>query len=174
MTTVWNTNEPQASATGSELLPTDTYLMKISEASLEDDKFAEPDRDGNVPQNVVLVWEVAKVTPEQADAGITVGERVWQRIRAHFGMKKDGTPSRFLAFIQSLVEQKLLPAGEFTVDDLVGIQQRVVVEQYTKTMGANVGQLGNRVSSVSPLIVPRRGQRQAAPQEEPAEVDLPF
>lgn len=177
-TATWNTNEPQASTGGSELLPTDTYLMKISEASIEDDKFAEPDRDGKQPQNIVLIWEIARLTPEQADAGIVVGERVWHRIRAHFGTKKDGTPSRFLAFIQSLVEQKLLPAGEFTVNDLLGIQQRVVVEQYTKTMGANIGQLGNRVSSVSPLTVPRRTKQPIVqPQavaEQTDEVDLPF
>jgi hypothetical protein len=43
----WDTTQPQASATSFEVLPTDIYVMTIAEAAMEDDKFAEVDREGN-------------------------------------------------------------------------------------------------------------------------------
>jgi len=146
--------------------------MKINAASIEDDRFAQTDRDGKLPQNIVLVWEVARLTPDQASAGIMVGERIWQRMRAHFGNKQDGTPSRFLAFIQSLVAQQLLADGQFTLTDLVGIEQRVIVEEFTKTLGANAGQIGTRISSVEPVTLPRRAVPQTPSNQD--ELDLPF
>lgn len=183
----WNTAEP-ASGGSSEWapLPTDTYLMKIAEALIEDDKFAEVDRDGKQPQKLVLTWEVTKLTPEQEQAGVKVGEKVWQRLNPYYGTTKDGNPSKFMAFVQSLVEQKLLPVGEFSVGDFVGITQRVLVEEYTKTMGANAGKQGNKVTSVASLTVQRRqkpmvqpstpavSQAKPLPTDNPDTDDLPF
>lgn len=164
-TAVWNTNEPATGGGGYEVLPTDTYVMTIAEAAMEDDKFASPDRDGNQPQKLVLTWEVSKLSPEQEDAGIKLGEKVWHRINPYFGTVKDGGPSKFMAFVQSLVGQGLLPSGDFTPSDFVGITQRVLVEEYIKTMGANAGKPGNKVTSVAPLTVQRRPQR---PMVQPA------
>jgi hypothetical protein len=167
-TYVWNSNEPATGGSGEWTpLPTDTYVMKIAEAAIEDDKFAQPDRDGRQPQKLVLTWEISKLSPEQQEAGIALGEKVWQRINPYFGTVKDGGPSKFMAFVQSLVEQKLLPAGDFTVGDFIGITQRVLVEEYTKTMGANVGKPGNRVASVAPLTVQRRQRPMVQPNHTP-------
>lgn len=155
----WNTNEPATGGEGWSPLPTDTYIMKVTEAGIEDDKFAQPDRDGNQPQKLVLTWEIAKLTAEQEAAGVKLGEKVWQRINPYYGTVKDGGPSKFMALVQSLVEQNMLPAGEFTTADFIGVTQRVLVEEYIKTMGANAGKPGNRIASVAPLTVQRRQQR---------------
>jgi hypothetical protein len=177
----WDTTQPQASSTSFEVLPTDIYVMTIAEAAMEDDKFAEVDRDGNTPQKLVLKWETSKLTAEQQEAGIGTGEPVWQRFNPYYGNVKAGGPSKFKAFVDSLIEQKLLPA-KFTPANFVGIVQRVSVEEYTKTMGANVGKPGNRITAVAPLQAVRRAQR---PMVQPASTpvktepvqddeDLPF
>jgi hypothetical protein len=119
----WDTTQPQTSATSFEVLPTDIYVMTIAEAAMEDDKFAEVDREGNVPQKLVLKWETSKLTAEQQEAGIGMGEPVWQRFNPYYGTVKAGGPSKFKAFVDSLIEQKLLPA-RFTPADFVGIVQR--------------------------------------------------
>lgn len=164
-TATWNTETPEQGGGDWTPLPTDTYVMKITDAEMEEDIFAKPDRDGNQPQKLKLTWEIAKLTPEQEEAGIRLGEKVWHRINPYFGTVKDGGPSKFMAFVQSLVGQGLLPSGDFTPSDFVGITQRVLVEEYTKTMGANAGKPGNKVTSVAPLTVQRRPQR---PMVQPA------
>jgi hypothetical protein len=169
----WDTTQPQASATSFEVLPTDIYVMTIAEAAMEDDKFAEVDREGNAPQKLVLKWETSKLTAEQQEAGIGMGEPVWHRFNPYYGTVKAGGPSKFKAFVDSLIEQKLLPA-RFTPADFVGIVQRVSVEEYTKTMGANVGKPGNRITAVAPLQPVRRAQRpMVQPASTPTVTTLP-
>lgn len=174
----WNTQAPATGGDEWSPLPTDTYIMKISEAAIEDDKFAQPDRDGVQPQKLVLTWEISKLTPEQEAAGIKLGEKVWQRLNPYYGTVKDGGPSKFMAFVQGLVEQKMLPEGEFDTGDFIGITQRVLVEEYIKTMGPNVGKPGNRIASVASLTVQRRQQRPMVQPPttptEPAKKKLPL
>jgi hypothetical protein len=182
---MWNTQQPAESSSTYEVLPTDTYVMKVAEAVIEDDKFATPSRDGTQPQKLVLTWEISKLTPEQETAGIALGEKVWQRINPYYGTVKDGGPSKFMALVQSLVEQKMLPEGDFEASDFVGVTQRVLVEEYIKTMGANAGKPGNRIASVAPLVVQRRTQRpmvqppttptnKTLPTDDPDADNLPF
>jgi hypothetical protein len=170
----FDTTAPLPEPSGYEVLPTDIYIMKITEAAIEEDKFAEANRDGTKPVKLVLTWEIDRLTQEQADAGIRTGEKVWQRINPFYGLVKAGGPSKFKAFVDGLIEQQLLPQ-KFTTTDLVGIVQRVSVEEYTKTMGQNAGSPGNRVTSVASMA-PRRRQATpkpaAAPQTE--DEDLPF
>lgn len=168
----WDTTQPTESTATYDPLPTDIYVMKIVESAMEDDKFAEVDRDGVTPQKLVLKWETTKLSPEQQEAGIGLEEPVWQRFNPYYGLVKAGGPSKFKAFVDSLIEQKLLPV-KFTPDDFVGIVQRVSVENYLKTMGANVGKPGNRITAVSPLQPTRRGRATSPPPEVDTE-DLPF
>lgn len=169
----WDTRAPAQGGSEFEVLPTDTYFMKVSEAVIEDDKFAQPDRNGVQPQKLVLTWEISKLTPEQEEAGVKLGEKVWQRINPYYGTVKDGGPSKFMALVQSLVEQEMLPEGEFETGDFIGITQRVLVEQYIKTMGANVGKPGNRITSVAPLVVKRRQRPMVQPPSTPTAKALP-
>lgn len=170
----FDTTAPLPEPSGYEVLPTDIYIMKITEAAIEEDKFAEANRDGTKPVKLVLTWEIDRLTAEQQEAGIRLGEKVWQRLNPFYGLVKAGGPSKFKAFVDSLIEQGLLPE-KFTTTDLVGIVQRVAIEEYTKTMGQNAGSQGNRVTSVASMA-PRR--RQATPKPAPVAAtdddDMPF
>ena len=150
-----NLNERRGKSTSGdmELLETDVYRMKITRAVIEDDQYGEPDKNGLLPVKLVLTWEVSGVTDEQ-DADC-MGLAVWQRFNPYYGMVRDGGPSKFKAFLDGLAEQDLLPdfnpANPFDTDMLVGIEQRVNVENYAKTMGPNAGKPGNRVVGTLPL-----------------------
>jgi hypothetical protein len=155
---------PQRSAAGEfRLLDTDVYRMRIASAEIEEDKFADALADGSKPQRLVLRWEVSEATPEQDEE--VVGCAVWQRINPFYGTVREGGPSKFKAFIDSLRAQGLLPDGEeLETDAFVGIEQRVSVEKYIKTMGPNAGQPGNKVTAVLPI----RRPKSAAPAKAPA------
>lgn len=168
------------SATGEmELLETDVYRMKIARATIEENQYADPLADGTKPDQLVLCWEVTEPIGEQDDS--VVGLAVWQRINPYYGPVRDGGVSRFKAFIDSLVEQGFLAEFDpqaFDTDALIGIEQRVSVENYIKSMGANVGKPGNKVVQVLPLSR-KKGQAKAAPVRKnvPVEVDddgMPF
>jgi hypothetical protein len=180
---MWNTNAPAQGSTTYDVLPTDSYIMKVVEAGLEDNRFGTPDRDGNLPKQVVLTWELSKLSAEQEEAGITLGEKVRQYINAYYGVKKDGTPSAFMALVQSLVEQQMLPEGEFDVEDFIGITQRIAVLEYTKEKGENAGSQGNKVTAVNPLKLQRKTRPMVQPNTTPTKPlpstpadseDLPF
>lgn len=158
-----------------QLLETDIYKAKIAEAAIEEDRFAEPNKDGSKPTKLLIRWEVTEANEEQDDG--VVGCAVWQRLNPWYGTTRDGGPSKFKAFLDSLRDQGLLPEfdDEFDLDMLPGIEQRISVEKYTKTMGNNAGQPGNKVLSVAPL---RRAKKAKVVQAVPAgvveEEDLPF
>jgi hypothetical protein len=126
--------------------------MKIASAAIEEDKYAEPYNDGTKPEKLALCWEVTQVTDEQED--IFVGAKVWQRFNPWYGITKAGTPSRFKEFIDNLVTQGLITfdPDNFDTDSLLDIEQKVSVEEYKKTMGVNIGQPGNRITQVMPLV----------------------
>lgn len=134
------------------LLETDVYRMKIVRATIEADQFAEKRKDGTQPDKLVLCWEVSEAGPEQDED--VVGLSVWQRMSPYYGTIREGGVSKFKAFLDSLADQGLIeldPSAGFDTDSLIGIEQRVSVEKYTKTMGQNAGQPGNRVSAILPL-----------------------
>lgn len=150
---VINTRDRKGNGTGdSIILPSDVYRMKIVSAVVEEDKFAEPYNDGTKPEKIVVAWEVTQVTDEQDEAFI--GAKVWQRFNPWYGTVKAGGPSRFKEFIDKLVEQGLLTfdPDNFDTDALIGIEQKVSVEEYKKTMGVNLGLPGNRITQVMPLV----------------------
>jgi hypothetical protein len=122
--------------------------MQVVEAKIEEDQFADPDENGVRPEKLVVVWE-AELDEDQLEAGATEGTRIYQRFNPYYGETKRG-PSKFKQFVDGLMDQDLIPPV-FNCEQLVGIKQRCVVEKYTKTMGTNKGQPGNRITSVLPL-----------------------
>jgi hypothetical protein len=151
-----------------KLLETDVYRAKIMSALIEEDQYADANRDGTKPVKLVLRWEVTQAGDEQDDD--VVGCAVWQRFNPFYGTVREGGPSKFMAFIDALREQGYLdgfdPAA-FDTDALVGIEQRVSVEKHTKTMGPNAGKPGNKIVGVLPL----RGKKSAkAPKNAPEPV----
>lgn len=149
-----------------EILPTDIYRMKIAKADIQQDQFAEPDENGDRPDQLVLCWEVSQVIGEQ-DEGV-VGLSVWQRMAPWYGVGKRG-PSKFKAFVDGLIAQNLLSA-DFDPDNMdtdwfVGVEQRVNVEEYTKTMGMNKGQPGNRIVNILPLVAAKKAPTKVAPAQ---------
>jgi hypothetical protein len=160
-----NTRERRGNGTGEIIiLPSDVYRMKITSAAIEEDKYAEPYNDGTKPEKLVIAWGVTQVTDEQED--IFVGAKVWQRFNPWYGITKAGTPSRFKEFIDKLVEQGLLvfDPDNFDPESLLDIEQKVSVEEYKKTMGVNIGQPGNRITQVMPLV---RKKIAPAPKPQP-------
>jgi hypothetical protein len=163
---VINTRERRGNGTGeSIIIPSDVYRMKITSAAIEEDQYAEPYNDGTKPEKLVLCWEVSQVTDEQED--IFLNAKVWQRFNPWYGTVKAGGPSNFKAFIDKLVEQGLITfdPDNFDTDALVGIEQKCSVEEYTKTMGVNKGQPGNKITQVMPLT--RKKTAAPAPKPQP-------
>lgn len=159
-----------------KLLESDVYRCKIVSSIMEEDQFAEPNRDGTKPLKLVLRWEVTEATDEQDDD--VVGCAVWQRFNPFYGTVREGGPSKFKAFIDLLREQGFLPnfiPNDFETDDLIDIEQRVNIEKYAKSMGVNAGQPGNRVASVLPLKRKKaQGKNVPQPVEELEDADLPL
>lgn len=168
-----------ASTSNFVVLPSDVYRMKIIKSVVEENRFADPNKDGSKPLQVVITWEVTTLTEEQLDAMAEAEEdwdtaTVWQRINPFYGPVRAGGVSKFQAFIDALVAQGYLagfdPAA-FDPDSLVGIEQRVNVERYIKSQGDNSGQPGNKVVSVLPLKSAK--QRREAQRNKPVEVETP-
>jgi hypothetical protein len=134
------------------LLETDVYRMKIARASIEQNQYADDLPDGTKPDQLVLCWEVTQATPDQDEE--VVGLSVWQRMNPYYGPVRDGGVSKFKQFIDMLRGQGHLEEFDpnaFDTDALLGIEQRVSVEQYIKSQGVNVGKPGNKVTGVLPL-----------------------
>jgi hypothetical protein len=176
MATVDTTKPQESQAQQYDVLPTDVYVMKIADAKREEDTF-NSNKDGSHPIKLVITWEVDRLTEEQDESEVAVGTRVYQRMAPWYGITKDGAPSKYKAFVDGLLQQGLIEPVFDDEADLVGLVQRVSIEQYTKTMGANAGQPGNRVVSVMPL---KRGKKAPTPPRQPAaavlddDSDLPF
>jgi len=161
-----------------KLLETDVYRAKIADVTMEEDRFAQPNADGARPMKLVIRWEVTEAGEEQDDD--CVGQAVWQRFNPYYGTVKEGGPSKFMAFIDALKEQDLLPGfdpGAFDTAMLLNIEQKISVENYIKTMGDNAGKPGNKVLMVMPLKRAKKA-KEAKPAAVPAgvveEEDLPF
>lgn len=145
------------------VLPTDIYRMKVVEAAIEENTLAKPNRDGSQPLNVVITWEIVALSEEQQEAADEAEEdwsdvRVWQRLNPYYGLVKDGGPSKFKQFIDGLRAQGILDGFDeeaFDPEIFLDLEQRVSIERYIKTMGKNAGQPGNKVTSISPIRVPK-------------------
>ncbi len=163
-----DTTKPQEAAGEQyDILPTDVYVMKIAESKREEDTF-NTNKDGSHPIKLLIVWELERLTDEQ-DENIAIGTRVYQRLNPWYGITRDGAPSKYKTFVDNLIQQGLVEPLFDDETDLVGIVQRVSVEQYTKTMGTNKGQPGNRVVSVMPL----RGKKATQPPRRTAVATTP-
>lgn len=161
------------------LLPSDIYRMKVTKATVEENRFADPKADGSRPLQIVLTWEVTQLTEEQHDAAEEAGEdwdtaAVWQRLNPYYGPVRDGGVSKFQAFIDMLREQGYLADFDpdaFDPETLMGIEQRVNVELYHKSMGENAGKPGNKVVNVLALKRPRKTAKEiATPRNVPQPV----
>lgn len=141
------------------VIPTDMYRMKCVEAEIKDNTFEKPNKDGSQPQKLSTVWEITTLTEEQADAAadaseVWLGVRIWKDFTPYYGDVKDGGPSKLKEFIDSLRAQGYLEGFDpdnFDLEALVGVEQKVSVLNYTKTMGPNTGNPGNKIAGFAPL-----------------------
>lgn len=169
-----NLNSPSNGGGGDHTtIPTDIYTMTIAKADLELDQYGKKDDQGNpTEEKLVIRWEVVEeeLTEEQIGEGVLGGEPVWWRVNPWYGITKNGAPSKFKEFLDSLAEQKLieLDLDDFDTDTLVGIRQKVMIEERAKTMGPNAGKMGNYVKAVKPL------KRQAKNRPMVDDSDIPF
>lgn len=159
-----------STTTDRPILPTDMYRMKCIEAEIKDNTFEKPNKDGTQPQKLSTVWEITTLTEEQAEAAEEAGEtwvgvRMWKDFAPYYGDVKDGGPSKLKEFIDSLGAQGHLEGFDpdsFDLEKLVGIEQKVSVLNYTKTMGPNTGSQGNKIVGFAALKPKKNGK--AAPR----------
>jgi hypothetical protein len=151
------------------VLPTDSYRMRIMDAKLEDDTFAKPNNDGSLPQKFVLTFEMTTLTEEQQEAASDTDQdwsevRIWHRFNPFYGLVREGGPSKFKEFLDNLIAWQLVMVDlrAFDITSLVGIELKCSVVQYTKTMGANKGQPGNKITGFAPIKAKRKNAPQAA------------
>lgn len=169
------------------VLPTDSYRMRIIEAKMEDDTFSKPDRDGVLPQKLALTFEITSLTDEQEEIAHEREEewdkvRIWHRFNPYYGTVREGGPSKFKEFLDNLCSWGALPSlnlEAFEVESLVGIELKCSVIAYLKTMGANIGQPGNKITGFAAVRAPKKGKNVPQPVENaPAggvtEEELPF
>jgi hypothetical protein len=161
MTVLDLTKSNGSSAMGGErpVLPADNYRMKIVAAEMRENKLEKPDENGVFPQSLSITWEVTALTDEQQETADEreeewTGVRVWQDFNPYYKITRAGTPSKFKAFIDVLVDQGLIPDFNpvmFNTDSLIGIEQKVLLRVHIRTQGANIGKPINKVVEVGPL-----------------------
>lgn len=149
------------------VLPTDSYRMRIMDAKLEDDTFAKPNGDGSMPKKFALTFEMTTLTEEQQEAASEADEdwsevRIWHRFNPFYGLVREGGPSRFKEFLDNLIAWGLVVVDlrAFDIVSLVNIELKCSVVEYTKTMGANKGQPGNKITGFAQI----KGKRKNVPQ----------
>lgn len=158
---------PRASNQDRPILPTDSYRMKIIDAKLEDDTFANRNSDGSMPQKFVLTFEITTLTEDQQEAASEAGEdwsevRIWHRFNPFYGPVREGGPSKFKEFLDNLIAWNLVAVDlrAFDIVSLVGVELKCSVVQYTKTMGANKGQPGNKITGFAQIKAKRKNTPQ--------------
>lgn len=163
------------------VIPTDMYRMRCVEAEIKDNTFEKPNKDGTLPQKLATVWEITSLTEEQAEsaadaAEVWIGVRIWKDFAPYYGDVKDGGPSKLKEFIDSLRTQGYLAnfdPNDFDPNVLVGIEQKVSVLSYIKTMGPNTGQPGNKIAGFAALRAKKNGDKpKPAPRTGDDETDL--
>lgn len=158
------TQAPAGGGSG-EVLPDGEYILTIDDAKVEEDQFAQPEKDGSIPQKLVITWllEEQDITPKQRKRGAKPGKKIWSRYGLFYYTKADGNDTAFKALLTALdgaenAEGIVFSVGDFEADpdsfepaDLVGIKATCLVETYKKTKGANIGQEANKVTKVLPM-----------------------
>jgi hypothetical protein len=107
------------------------YYMRIRSAETALSNFK--DKDGNDQYQLLLTWELTRLTDEQVEAEVDESRWVKQWISLYYGETAKG-PSKLKVFIDELRSQGLLEdfdpdAEELEVDDdwFVGIEQKVTL-----------------------------------------------
>jgi hypothetical protein len=174
------TEAPRGGSAG-DVLPDGEYTLTIDDAKIEEDQFAQPERDGSIPQKLVITWllEEQDITPRQKKRGAKPGKKIWSRYGLFFYTKSDGNDTAFKALLTALdgatnQEGVAFDLAEFEANadafepaDLIGIKARCLVETYKKTKGANVGQDANKVTKVLP-VEDEADEEPAPPARRPA------
>lgn len=144
-----------------EPLPMDTYYMRVREADITLSSFK--DKDGNDQHQLMLCWEISRLTAEQQEAEVDEDRWVRQWLSLYYGETKNG-PSKLKAFIDGLRGQGLLDefdpeSGEIDSDWFIGIEQKVAL-----------GTKGNfnNVVAVGPLKAAKKAGNGAKLVQEPA------
>lgn len=165
-----------ASSQERPVLPTDSYRMRIMDAKLEDDTFAKPNNDGTLPQKFVLTFEMTALSEEQQEAAAEADQdwsevRIWHRFNPFYGPVREGGPSKFKEFLDNLIAWNLIAVDlhAFDIESLVGVELKCSVVEYTKTMGANKGQPGNKITGFAPIKPKRKNAPQAATVPTPTD-----
>lgn len=184
--TVINLNERSAGGASTidrPILPNDSYRMRCIESKMEEDTFSKPNKDGSLPLKIALTFEVTMLTDEQQDIALERDEewdtvRIWYRFNPYYGDVRAGGPSKFKEFLDNLALWGLLTLNleSFDPASLEGIELKCSVVEYTKTMGANAGQPGNKITGFAPVRA--KGAKAPKNTPQPADTDdgeaLPF
>jgi hypothetical protein len=164
----------------SALIPDkEEVILTIIDAKIEENKYADPEPDGTLPEQLCITWELqdADITRRQKKAGITGGKRIWQRLGLYYYVRENGLPTAFKDTIDNLEgyenEEGIAFAFdsatfEDNVEDLIGIKAPCVVEQYAKKMGPNKGEIANRIIKVKPFAGEDDEDEDDAPPARPA------
>lgn len=193
--TVLNLNQRTSGGSGTgearPVLPTDIYRMKCIEAKMQDNTFEKPGKDGTLPQQIVLTFEMSQLTDEQQEAMEEADEdwtsvRIWHRFAPYYGDVKAGGPSKLKEFLDNLVAWGLIPTLDeevgFDLETLTTVELKCSVLRYAKTMGENAGKPGNKITGFAPVRAAKKGKNTPQPvtaaEVRPAasveEEDLPF
>lgn len=149
----------------SDVLPDGEYTLTVDDAKIEEDQFAQPEKDGTIPQKLVITWllEEQDITPKQRKRGAKPGKKIWSRYGLFYYTKSDGNDTAFKALLTALdgatnnegicfdIAGFEANAEAFEPADLIGIKATCLVETYKKTKGVNVGQDANKVTKVLPM-----------------------
>lgn len=162
------------------IIPTGLYRMRCVEATVKDNTFGKPNKDGTLPQKISTVWEITQLTDEQREAEEEaeeewVGLRLWKDFAIFYGNTKEGAPSQLKEFIDSLRQQGHLADFDpellnLDLNALVDIEQKANVLKYKKQQGPNVGQWGNKIGNFEPLKPAKKNGAKPAPRTEGEEL----
>lgn len=182
------------------LLPSGKYIMRITDAKEVENRFGKPNRDGSKKMQVMIRWELSRITAAQqtminnvpgsddfddeqpyleSDEAIEVGESsVLQYMTPLYATIKDrdtGTqvPTPWKTFVDTLADQDII-GDEFDLSNLLGVEQLVTVNKEPKKQGDNAGKMGNKVAKIGPVPTKKAAsvKRPTLTQEE--ESEIPF
>ncbi len=147
-----------------QLLPSGKYIMRIVTAEETDNTFAKPNADGTPKKQVMIRWELERLTPIQEqmleegledDETLDIGTTVIQYMTPLYATLKDRDTGQQVAtpwktFVDKLYEQQII-GEEFELDNLLGTVQLVTVNKEPKKQGKNAGKMGNKVAAIGPV-----------------------
>lgn len=180
--TVLNLNQRTSGGMSGEarpVLPTDIYRMRCIEAKMQDNTFEKPNKDGSLPQQVVLTFEMSQLTDEQQELMEEADEdwttiRIWHRFAPYYGDVKAGGPSKLKEFLDNLVSWGSIPpldveAG-IDLESLAGVELKCSVLNYIKTMGVNLGNPGNKITGFAAVRAGKKAKNTPVPLKSVEEI----